>query len=138
MKRRITLLMMFFLAYASGCAAPPKRDVPLAPEPDVRTQIAPLPSIHTIDKKISFLDGMLAKEDLSEEDRRIATDLLATYKLTKKLAPDHLTTKEYQSLIHSLFRSGSTYLWNKFRGNKNYHCYYEIYQSLAQNLNTLG
>lgn len=105
MKRRITLLLMFFLVYASGCAAPPKRKVTLAPKPDVRAQTAPLLSTHTIDKKISFLDGMLAKEDLSKEDRRIATDLLATYKLTRKLAPARLTTKEYQNLIRSLFKS---------------------------------
>ncbi len=96
---------MFFLAYASGCAAPPKREVTLAPKPDVRTQTAPLLSTHTIDKKISFLEGVLAQDGLSEEDRRIATDLLATYKLTKKLTPDRLTKKEYQKLIRSLFRS---------------------------------
>ena len=105
MKRRITLLLILFLIYASGCAAPPKRQVPLAPKPYVRPQTAPLPSTHTIDKKISFLDGMLAKKDLSKEDRRIATDLLATYRLAKKLAPARLTTKEYQTLIRSLFKS---------------------------------
>ncbi|MBL7225706.1 MAG: hypothetical protein ISS59_06190 [Desulfobacteraceae bacterium] len=105
MKQLTTLLLIFVLVYASGCAVPPKREVPLAPKPDVRTQTAPLLSTHTIDEKISFLDGMLAKEDLSKEDRRIATDLLATYKLTKKLAPDRLTRKEYQRLIRSLFRS---------------------------------
>jgi len=27
--------------------------------------------------------------------------------------------------IHSLFRTGSTYLWNKFRQNDKYDCYYE-------------
>ena len=48
---------------------------------------------------------MLAKKDLSKEDRRIATDLLATYRLAKKLAPARLTTKEYQTLIRSLFKS---------------------------------
>ena len=105
MKQLTTLLLMFFLAYASGCAVPPKREVTLAPKPDVRAQTAPLLSTHTIDKKISFLKGIVAKKDLSEEERRIATDLLATYKLTKKLAPDRLTTKEYQSLIRSLFKS---------------------------------
>ncbi len=96
---------MFFLAYASGCAVPPKREVTLVPKPDVRAPTAPLLSTHTIDKKISFLKGIVAKKDLSEEERRIATDLLATYKLTKKLAPDRLTKKEYQRLIRSLFRS---------------------------------
>ena len=105
MKRRITLILMFFLVYASGCAAPPKREVTIVSKPDVRTQTAPLLSTHTIDKKISFLEGVVAKEDLSKEDRRIATDFLATYKLTKKLAPDHLTKKEYQTLIRSLFKS---------------------------------
>ena len=105
MKRRITLLLMFFLIYASGCAVPPKREVTVVPEPDVRTKTAPLVSTHTIDKKISFLEGVVAKEELSKEDRRIATDLLATYKLTKRLAPYSLTSKEYQELIRSLFKS---------------------------------
>jgi len=27
--------------------------------------------------------------------------------------------------IHSLFRTGSTYIWNKFRQNPSYYCYYE-------------
>jgi hypothetical protein len=35
--------------------------------------------------------------------------------------------------IHSLFRTGSTYIWNKFRENPNYYCYYEpFHQILAQ------
>jgi len=109
---------MFVLAYASGCAAPPKRQVTVAPKPDVRAQTAPLLSTHTIDKKISFLDGMLAKEDLSKEDRRIATDLLATYKLTRTLAPDRLTRQEYQSLIRSLFRSLNLMDERYFEGKK--------------------
>lgn len=34
--------------------------------------------------------------------------------------------------IHSLFRTGSTYIWNKFRQNKKYYCYYEpFHQELA-------
>ena len=105
MKQLATLLLMFFLIYASGCAVLSKREVPIEPKPDVRAQTAPLLSTHTIDKKISFLEEIVAKEDLSEEDRGIATDLLGTYKLTKKLAPDRLTTKEYQKLIRSLFKS---------------------------------
>jgi hypothetical protein len=34
--------------------------------------------------------------------------------------------------IHSLFRTGSTYIWNKFRGNGAFHCFYEpFHQELA-------
>ena len=35
--------------------------------------------------------------------------------------------------IHSLFRTGSTYIWNKFRQNADYYCYYEpLHPVLAQ------
>jgi hypothetical protein len=35
--------------------------------------------------------------------------------------------------IHSLFRTGSTYIWNKFRQKENYYCYYEpLHPVLAQ------
>ena len=62
MKRRITLLLMFFLTYASGCAAPPKMEVTPGPKPYARVQTAPLLSTHTIDKKISVLEGIVAKK----------------------------------------------------------------------------
>lgn len=32
--------------------------------------------------------------------------------------------------IHSLFRTGSTYIWNKFRQNKGYCCYYEPFHEM--------
>ena len=118
MRQLTTFLLMFFLIYAAGCAAPPKMVVTPSPRPDVRVQTAPLLSTHTIDKKIGFLEGIVAKKDLSEEDRRIATDLLATYKLTKKLAPDRLTKKEYQNLIHSLFKSLTLMDERYFEGKK--------------------
>lgn len=35
--------------------------------------------------------------------------------------------------IHSLFRTGSTYVWSKFREQDKYYCYYEpLHQNLAQ------
>jgi ubiquinone/menaquinone biosynthesis C-methylase UbiE len=35
--------------------------------------------------------------------------------------------------IHSLFRTGSTYLWNKFRQDEKYYCYYEpLHQFLTK------
>lgn len=36
--------------------------------------------------------------------------------------------------IHSLFRTGSTYLWNKFRNNDNFHCYYEPFHQVIPKL----
>lgn len=41
--------------------------------------------------------------------------------------------KKNPIFIHSLFRTGSTYLWNKFRQNDQYCCYYEpFYQNLSK------
>jgi hypothetical protein len=105
MKQLSRLLLISFLVYASGCATPPKMEVTPAPRSGVRAQTAPLLSTHTIDKKISFLEGIVANKNLSKGNKIIAADLLATYKLTKKLAPARLTRKEYQSLIRSLFKS---------------------------------
>lgn len=37
--------------------------------------------------------------------------------------------------IHSLFRTGSTYIWNKFRQNPNYYCYYEPFHEILAGVN---
>ena len=38
-----------------------------------------------------------------------------------------------QIFIHSLWRTGSTYIWNKFRQNSSYYCYYEpLYERLIE------
>ena len=36
--------------------------------------------------------------------------------------------------IHSLFRTGSTYLWNKFRQKKEYYCYYEPFNQFLSGI----
>ena len=38
--------------------------------------------------------------------------------------------------IHSLFRTGSTYLWNLFRKNNKYICYYEPFHQYLLDVNT--
>lgn len=36
--------------------------------------------------------------------------------------------------IHSSFRTGSTWLWSKFRKNKNAYCYYEVFNEILQDI----
>jgi len=38
--------------------------------------------------------------------------------------------------IHALFRTGSTYTWNKFRQNKKYYCYYDPFHYGMGNIDT--
>jgi len=60
-----------------------------------------------IDKKIRFLEGILAKKDLSEDDRETASAVLTAYRQLKGSASSRLTEKDYQRLILSLFRAVS-------------------------------
>lgn len=39
-----------------------------------------------------------------------------------------------QIFIHSLFRTGSTYLWNKFRQQDNFYCFYEPFHPSLMNV----
>ena len=103
MKPLSILLLIFFLAFAFGCTTPPKSRVTLVPE---TTMSAGLPiDAKLIDKRIRFLNGVLIKKGLSDEDRKTALEVLDAYKLLKKLAPGRLTEKEYQELIRSLFKA---------------------------------
>jgi hypothetical protein len=44
-----------------------------------------------------------------------------------------MTMNKKPVFIHSLFRTGSTYVWNKFRQDEKYYCYYEpLHQVLAK------
>jgi hypothetical protein len=40
--------------------------------------------------------------------------------------------------IHSLFRTGSTYIWNKFRQNPKYVCYYEPFHHVLADVTKAG
>ncbi len=103
MKLLSTLLLIFLGVWVSGCAVPPKGRVPVAPETVEHSDL--LIDDTLIDQKILFLEGILANKDLSEANRETAAAVLAAYQQLKESASSHLTEKEYQRLILSLFRA---------------------------------
>jgi len=105
MKSLSTLLLMCFGLWVSGCAAPPKSRVPAAPRTVEHSDL--LINDALIDKKILFLEGILAEKGLSPEDREGATAALHAYQQLKDLASSRLTEKDYQRVILSLFRAVS-------------------------------
>jgi len=100
-----TLLSFFLGVWLTGCAAPPKSRVPLAPETVEHSDL--LINDTMIDQKIRFLEGILANEDLTGEDRETAAAVLHAYNQLKESASVHLVEKDYQRLILSLFRAVS-------------------------------
>ena len=97
--------MIFLGVWGSGCAAPPKSRVPVEPEIVEHSDL--LINDTMIDQKIRFLEGILANKDLSGRDRETAAAVLRAYKQLKESASAHLTEKDYQRLILSLFRAVS-------------------------------
>jgi len=100
-----TLLLIFLGVWVTGCAAPSKSRVPVAPETVEHSDL--LINDTMIDQKIRFMEGILANKDLSGEDRETAAALLHAYKQLKESASARLAEKDYQRLILSLFRAVS-------------------------------
>ena len=105
MKFLSTLILIFLGLWVSGCAAPPKGRVPVVPETVEHSDL--LINEKMIDKKIRFLEGILARKDLSKDDRETASAVLNAYRQLKGSASSRLTEKDYQRLILSLFRAVS-------------------------------
>lgn len=78
-----------------------------------------------LEAKISKLSSLLERFDteLAEFIPVVATEY-GVRKTTNQSSP---------IFIHSLWRTGSTYIWSKFRQNKNCYCYYEPFNELLLN-----
>lgn len=105
MRYKKTLLLMILLLSPLGCVTPPKGDIrPQAQAPE-KAPSAPLISTPVVQERIDFLRKIEARKDLSDKERKIAQELLSTYRLADKLAFSHQTEALYETLIRSLFRS---------------------------------
>ena len=102
MKKIIVCSFIFFVLAAFGCLPAQKRPVALPSGPN---GLFPPPAFSdAIDEKIRFHNMLLQKNDLSSEDKKIASDLLSTYQELQRLSSTHSTEAHYQNIIHDLFR----------------------------------
>ncbi|MCK5723966.1 MAG: hypothetical protein KAI84_15650, partial [Gammaproteobacteria bacterium] len=58
-----------------------------------------------LDEKITFLNNILEKEDLTEKDREIASSLLDTYKSVKSISAGTFKEADYQKVVRSLLNN---------------------------------
>jgi hypothetical protein len=103
MKKTIGFLMVLLFIFAFGCVPVSDRRVVVVPE----SGIAPssLFPQELLDEKITFLNNILEKEDLTEKDREIASSLLDTYKSVKSISAGAFKEAEYQKIVRALLNN---------------------------------
>jgi thioredoxin-like negative regulator of GroEL len=103
MKKTIGFLMVLLFIFAFGCVPVSERRVVVVPE----SGIAPssLFPQELLDEKITFLNNILEKEDLTEKDREIASSLLDTYKSVKSISAGAFKEAEYQKVVRALLNN---------------------------------
>ena len=103
MKKTIGFLMVLLFIFAFGCVPVSERRVVVVPE----SGIAPssLFPQELLDEKITFLNNILEKEDLTEKDREIASSLLDTYKSVKSISVGAFKEAEYQKVVRALLNN---------------------------------
>jgi hypothetical protein len=84
-----------------GCVPEVKKPEVLPPQPQAQS-IPPL-QLEGLDRKIASLDQILLKQDLSNEDRMTAQNLLIAYGTIKEDLKYPLTTKDYHKIIDLLY-----------------------------------
>ncbi len=95
--------MVLLFIFAFGCVPVSERRVVVVPE----SGIAPssLFPQELLDEKITFLNNILEKEDLTEKDREIASSLLDTYKSVKSISAGAFKESEYQKVVRALLNN---------------------------------
>lgn len=101
MKRLIFSSLIIFFLLTIGCAPGLKKYEVVGPKTAIK--VTPLLPANILDRKIGFLNKILKERDLPEKDRKIALDLVNTYKSVKRASSSDLTKEEYRRIIHDLF-----------------------------------
>ena len=97
---RLKILPLILVAVALGCLPETKR-VEVGPK-TVTTQPPPL-SVETLDKKIAYLTTMLDEQELDDQDKAVASDLLATYKTIRANLQSQSSEYDEGKIIQLLF-----------------------------------
>ena len=103
MKKLFRSLTVFLFVLAFGCIPVPERRVVVTPEPAVTP--APLFPVDLLENKIVLLNNILQKQDLTEKDREISSNLLKVYKSVKNISDGDFREAEYKKVISGLLHN---------------------------------
>ena len=100
--RAMMIVSPLFLSIAFGCMPGAKR-VTVSSKPDV---ISPHPlTIKMVNNKIAYLEKILAKEQLNDEDKEIASDSLSAYETIRVYLLGRSADTDYHKIIQLLYKN---------------------------------
>jgi hypothetical protein len=99
---RLPILPLLLIAVALGCL-PETKKVEMGP----KTVFKPPPplSVETLDKKIAHLTTILDEQELDNEDKAIASNLLATYETIRSSLQNESSSYDESKIIQILFEN---------------------------------
>jgi len=99
---RMTILPLLLAALALGCL-PETKKVEMGP----KTVFKPPPplSVETLDRKIAHLTTILDEQELDNEDKALASNLLATYKTIRSYLQNEASSYDESKIIQLLFEN---------------------------------
>jgi hypothetical protein len=101
-RTRLILGALFLLTLSSACQPALQREPVSA-----RQDLTPPPSlsVEALDRRILYLNRLLETQDLSEDDRELARDLLASYTALKTASQSGSLKQNYSPAINMLLRN---------------------------------
>jgi len=101
MKKVIPLFLILFAVFSVGCITPERRQATQSTEVHDRATAQALSD--SLKKKIPFITRIIEDKNLSKEDRKLASDLLASYQRLESLSSIHFEEANYLSIISDLY-----------------------------------
>jgi len=102
MKNTIVCLLIIFIFFGLGCASLKNRPKIMSANIDDKASIRTM--LNSLDQKIRFINSILEKKDILEKDRKIASDLLKTYKgLQRRLTENRSSDPNYLGILCDIY-----------------------------------
>ncbi len=102
MKNTTVCLLLIFILFCFGCASFKSRPKTVSSSIDDKASIQRI--LDSLDKKIRFIKSIIEKNDITEDDRKIASNLLKTYKdLQNLLTENNLSEQKYLSTLCDIY-----------------------------------
>ena len=98
------ILFLFGLSLV-GCASPPQKVLVVTPKESTEPLPPPAIALDLIDKEILYLNNILQRKDLSDEERKVALDLLKANEKMKALSQLSTSHEDYRNIIQILLNN---------------------------------
>ena len=98
---KMKYLIILSVLFLPSCLPEVRRQT-ITPDPEM--SLAPVIPADTVDKKITAIQGLMDREEISEKDMNIATRLVSDYMTIESIGKKPLSDTDYRNIIQILFK----------------------------------